>query len=148
MEHARIGAAGANGRDQRPFGEHHSFAGVEVGGRDRKRNLQVFEGGDPQNAGTKLCHAVVAAKAVARERPAREMFEAGGAGNFLDFAGIHPRAIARPDDCAHAGSGDELHRDLGFLQCLQNTDMRQAAGKAAAQGQPQLQAPRGQKLRA
>jgi hypothetical protein len=52
-----------------------------------------------------------------------------------------PAQFARPDNRAHTGSGHELHGNRGFFKRFENTYMRQAARKAASQGQPQLEAP-------
>jgi hypothetical protein len=76
----------------------------------------------------------VVGEAVARERPAREGGEANFVGEFFQFRDGDSAAICGAHDRAYAGARNHANRDAFFFEDLENAYVRDAAGKASAEG--------------
>ena len=133
QKHSRISATGAHRIDDRSRVKHHAFAGIEVGCGHAERNAQLFKRLHLQSARQERNHAVVRGEAAARERPARKGSEAHAVRDLFHFLRATPAAIARPDQRAHARASDHADRNAFLFENLQNSDVRDAAGKSSAQ---------------
>ena len=71
------------------------------------------------------------------------MLEADAGGNLLQFGDCNSTAICGADKRAYAGSSNKADGNIFFFENFQNTDVGNATGKAAAEGQ----ADRGSSLR-
>src|SRR5581483_3157696 len=116
LEHAGIGTTGAYGFDDGAAAEDNRFAGNEVGGDDRERSFELFEGFALHDLAEEIVHAIVGAKTELVERPASEVFEANDAGNLLHLARGDATAVRSAHDGADAGSGDEVDGDSLFAK--------------------------------
>jgi len=61
------------------------------------------------------------------------VLEADAGSNLLQLGNRNSAAIGSTDESADAGAGDKADRYVFFFEDFQNTDMSDAAGKAAAQ---------------
>ena len=135
QKHSRISATGAHRIDQRSGVKHDSRAGGKIRGGHGQRNLQFFEGLDLQNAAEKLDHALVAGKSVARQSPAGKILESHPGGHLFQFSDGDAAAIGCADERADAGAGHQADGNIFFFENFEDADMRDAAGKTAAQSQ-------------
>ena len=129
-------AAGANRFFQVAVGEDDRLAIIKVGCNDRERDAQVLEILSVENAIDQIAEAMIAGQAKARNAPSANVAEFESAAG-----GDNPRqgsaaSVGRAENAANARASDAGNRYAILLENLKNAEMRESAGKAAAESDP------------
>jgi hypothetical protein len=138
QEKAGIGARGAQGRSDFAFGEVYGSPVNQIGGHDAQRNFHLVEEFGRREFVQEMLERCVRCHAHARKLPAAEIAKGGGCALALHLGEGGAAGVGGGDQRAHAGSGDEINRDLVLFEHAQDADMRNAARKSAAESQAYL----------
>ena len=135
QEHAGICATRSHRIDDRAGGKDCSLAGLEVGGGHAKRDAQIFKvctfkvrASETRSCGrwrrSRSARCVQRAKVVKRTLWASSSSSADG----------ESAAIRGAHDRAYTGARNHANWNAFFFEDFENADVRDAAGKASAQG--------------
>src|SRR5258707_7424551 len=135
FEKAGEGATRADGINQIALSKDHRFSSGKVCGHDGHRNVQFFEASRLEDALDEVTETVIAGEAQARDARASDIAEAQRAASCDDARQGCAAGVRRSENAADARAGDGGDRNWVLLEDLQDAEVSEPAGEAAAEGE-------------